>query len=158
MPPRARVVEVSNTDLVRNWRGFLERYHATTCALERALNDEHQLGMSEFEVLDRLAEWESASACAGAGKRVQELATNLHLSQSALSRVIARLERDGLVMRGMCPNDRRGIYVHLTEAGRGKYARALPTQRTVLARQFAAAPVAPPAKTKPKSKARAKAR
>ena len=151
---------MSNTDLVRSWRGFLERYHSTTCALERALNDEHQLGMSEFEVLDRLAEWESASSCAGAGKRVQELATSLHLSQSALSRVIARLERDGLVMRGMCPNDRRGIYVHLTEAGRGKYARALPTQRTVLARQFAAAPIGPVPAAKPRSKikARAKAR
>ena len=137
---------MSNYDLVRSWRTFLERYHSTTCALERALNEEHQLGMSEFEVLDRLAEWELAAACTGAGKRAQELAASLHLSQSALSRVIARLERDGLVTRGMCANDRRGIYVHLTEAGRSKHGRALPTQRTVLAAEFAAAAAQPRAR------------
>lgn len=131
--------DVSNGDLVHSWRHFLERYHSTTCALERALNEEHQLGMSEFEVLDRLAEWETVATCPGAAKRVQELATSLHLSQSALSRVIARLERDGLVMRGMCPNDRRGIYVCLTEEGRRRHAGALPTQRSVLAAEFAAA-------------------
>lgn len=126
--------------MVRTWRSFLERYHATTCALERALNDEHQIGMSEFEVLDRLAEWETAAGCVDAGRRIQDLAASLHLSQSALSRVVARLEGEGLVQRGMCPNDRRGIYVHLTEAGRSRYAQALPTQRSVLAAEFATPP------------------
>jgi len=158
--------KVSNTDLVRGWRSFLERYHSTTCALERALNDEHQLGMSEFEVLERLAEWETAAGCTGAGRRVQDLATSLHLSQSALSRVIARLERDGLVGRGMCPNDRRGIYVHLTEMGRSKHAKALPTQRTVLAAAFASAAATasksksqgrPPATRPTKTRSRTKA-
>ena len=144
-----KLADVSNTDLVRSWRGFLERYHSTTCALERALNDEHQLGMSEFEVLDRLAEWETAAARDGEGKRVQDLAASLHLSQSALSRVVARLERDGLVTRGMCSNDRRGIYVHLTELGRSKHARALPTQRMVLAAEFASAAAPPPASLRP---------
>jgi DNA-binding MarR family transcriptional regulator len=143
-----KLADVSNGDLVHSWRHFLERYHSTTCALERALNEEHQLGMSEFEVLERLAEWETAETCEGAAKRVQELATSLHLSQSALSRVIARLERDGLVMRGMCPNDRRGIYVCLTEEGRSRHARALPTQRSVLAAEFAAAAAAESAEQK----------
>ena len=143
MTEHGKLADVSDSDLVRTWRNFLERYHSTTCALERVLNDEHQLGMSEFEVLDRLAEWETAAACVGAGKRIQELATSLHLSQSALSRVIARLEREGLVMRGMCPDDRRGIYVHLTDAGRNRYAKALPTQRTVLAAEFAVSPGPP---------------
>jgi DNA-binding MarR family transcriptional regulator len=136
MPAHGKLGDVNGSDLVRTWRTFLERYHMATCALERALNDEHQLGMSEFEVLDRLAEWETAEACPGAGRRVQDLATSLHLSQSALSRVVARLEHNGLVMRGMCPNDRRGIYVHLTDIGRSKHAQALPTQRTVLAAHF----------------------
>jgi DNA-binding MarR family transcriptional regulator len=130
---------VTDTDLVRAWRSLLERYHSAACDLERALNDEHRLGISEFEVLDHLAESESSS-CETAARRVQELADSLHLSQSALSRVIARLERDGLVTRGMCSVDRRGIYVHLTEAGRSKHAGALPTQRAVLAAHFNASP------------------
>jgi DNA-binding MarR family transcriptional regulator len=39
----------------------------------------------------------------------------------------------GLVQRSLCDLDRRGIYVCLTEAGRRRYAEALPTQRAVLA-------------------------
>jgi DNA-binding MarR family transcriptional regulator len=83
--------------------------------------------VSEFEVLDRLVE---------GGKelnRVQELAQAAYLSQSALSRVIARLERDGLVDRSMCDVDRRGVYVCLTEEGRSRHAAAQATQRAVLA-------------------------
>ncbi len=114
---------------MRAWRGLLERYHETSCALERALNQEHQLGVSEFEVLDWLIETRSGDVDC----RVQELAAGVHLSQSALSRVIARLERDGLVDRAMCAEDRRGIYVNLTDAGRERHARARPTQRAVLA-------------------------
>ena len=64
--------------------------------------------------------------------RVQELADTVHLSQSALSRVIGRLERDGLVSRSLCPDDRRGIFVCLTDAGRAKHAEARRTHRAVL--------------------------
>ena len=49
--------------------------------------------------------------------RAQELADAVHLSQSALSRLIDRLEKHGLVERSLCGEDRRGIYVNLTEAG-----------------------------------------
>ena len=124
---------MSDRQLVRAWRGLLERYHATSCALERALNQEHQLGLSEFEVLDWLVETQSQHTDC----RVQDLAASVHLSQSALSRVIARLERDGLVTRAMCSEDRRGIYVHLTDAGRERHAVARPTQRAVLAAHLA---------------------
>ncbi len=55
------------------------------------------------------------------------------LSQSALSRLIGRLEQHGLVQRSLCDADRRGIYVCLTEDGRRRHAEALPTQRAVLA-------------------------
>jgi DNA-binding MarR family transcriptional regulator len=64
---------------------------------------------------------------------MQELAEAVHLSQSALSRVVARLEADGLVTRAMCSTDRRGIFACLTEAGRERYAAARPAHRAVLA-------------------------
>ena len=87
---------------------------ADDCALDDALA-EHGLGMSEFEVLERLA------CDCGERPRMQELAGAVHLSQSALSRTVGRLEKDGLVHRAMCPEDRRGIAVCLTAEG----ARAL---------------------------------
>lgn len=109
--------------LVSEWRGLLDRHAKAHCALERVLKD-HDLGVSEYEVLDRLASGEAA--------RVQELAASVHLSQSALSRVVARLERDGLATRGMCESDRRGIFVCISPAGRERLEAARPAHRQVL--------------------------
>ena len=57
----------------------------------------------------------------------------MHLSQSALSRVVGRLETDGLVTRAICDEDRRGIYACLTDRDRERYEQARPTHRRVLA-------------------------
>jgi DNA-binding MarR family transcriptional regulator len=112
--------------LVDSWRDLLDRHARVTGALERELEDQHGLGLSEFEVLDRLAT-KDTDAC-----RIQELTEAVHLSQSALSRVVARLEADGLVERAMCQEDRRGVFAQLTEAGRARHAQARPTHRRVL--------------------------
>jgi DNA-binding MarR family transcriptional regulator len=115
----------ADTELVDEWRALLARYARTVSALERRLHEEHDLGVSEYEVLERLATGRSS-------QRMQELADAVHLSQSALSRVVGRLEAEGLVTRGMCPEDRRGIYACLTPGGRERYDAARPTQRDVL--------------------------
>jgi DNA-binding MarR family transcriptional regulator len=62
----------------------------------------------------------------------------VHLSQSALSRVVARLEEQGLVVRSMCTEDRRGIYACLTDAGKKRHAKAYPTHRQVLQENLSA--------------------
>jgi DNA-binding MarR family transcriptional regulator len=98
-----------------------------TCALERVLQDEHGLGVSEFEVMERLAAPDKDQ------HRMQELAESVYLSQSALSRLIGRLESEGLVTRAICSEDRRGIFACLTERGRARYEAAKPSQRRVLA-------------------------
>jgi DNA-binding MarR family transcriptional regulator len=115
-----------DSELVEQWRALLDCHARTTGALEKVLQERHQLGVSEFEVLERLA------ACDAEQTRMQGLADTVHLSQSALSRLIGRLEQDGLVMRSMCSDDRRGIYACLTTAGRERYEAARPTQRQVL--------------------------
>jgi DNA-binding MarR family transcriptional regulator len=122
-------VTTRDDPLIDEWRDLLSRHSRTVCALDRELHDQHGIGMSEFEVLERLA--------ATSGARVQELAGVLHLSQSALSRAIARLEKDGLVNRAMCAEDRRGVSVCLTSAGRDRYEAARPTHRQVLAENLA---------------------
>ena len=113
-------------DLTGEWRDLLSRHARTVCALDDAL-EAHGLGMSEFEVLERLA------CDCGERPRMQELAAAVHLSQSALSRTVGRLEKDGLVERAMCPEDRRGVAVCLTPSGRERYEAAMPTHRRVLA-------------------------
>lgn len=114
---------------VREWRQLLARHADLSCALDRELQN-HGLGMSEYEVLERLAELPEQSA------RVQTIANSVHLSQSALSRVIGRLETAGLVAREMCPDDRRAITVRLTDEGLVRQTEARPTQRRVLAERL----------------------
>src|SRR5436190_9834585 len=119
------------TTLVGEWREILDRHARVSCALTHALEHQHGLGMSEFEVLERLAD---EGDCA---VRVHAIAEHVHLSQSALSRVIDRLEKHGLVKRGVCDNDRRAIFAELTPAGRDLYEAARPTHREVLERELA---------------------
>jgi len=125
-PPADDTIVRQVDDLVAGWHELRERHARATTALERALEDEHQLGVSEFEVLERLADAEE-STC-----RMQALHDTVHLSQSALSRVVGRLESAGLVERKMCADDRRGIFAALTDAGRARYEDARPTHRRVL--------------------------
>ena len=117
----------SADEVVGVWREIAARHAAVCSALERELGERHGLGVSDFEVLERLAE------SADHQFRAQELADAVHLSQSALSRLISRLEKSGLVERCLCDLDRRGIYVTLTDAGRQRHAEAAPTHRDVLA-------------------------
>jgi DNA-binding MarR family transcriptional regulator len=119
--------------VVTAWRQMAACHAAACAALERELGERHGLGVSDFEVLERLAESEEHKF------RAQDLAEAVHLSQSALSRLVDRLARHGLVERCGCEGDRRGIYVVLTDAGERRHAEAVPTHRDVLARTLPAA-------------------
>ena len=118
--------------VVAAWREMAACHAAACAALERELGERHGLGVSDFEVLERLAESD------GRKFRAQDLAEAVHLSQSALSRLVDRLARHDLVERCGCDVDRRGIYVVLTEAGERRHAEAVPTHRGVLARHLPA--------------------
>src|SRR5215831_21269966 len=111
--PAAAGVAAADVDA---WRALAASHAIVSCALDRELGERHGLGVSDFEVLERLAESEDHKF------RVQELANAVHLSQSALSRLIGRLEHHGLVQRCLCDKDRRGIYVTLTDEGRRRHA------------------------------------
>jgi DNA-binding MarR family transcriptional regulator len=123
----ASAMTPSDKALVDSWRELADRHARVTFALERVLQDEHGLGVSEFEVLERLAAPDKDQ------HRMQELADSVYLSQSALSRLIGRLESEGLVTRAICSEDRRGIFACLTPEGRSRYEAAKPSQRQVLA-------------------------
>lgn len=102
-------------------------YHTVLCKLDVALKRDHDLSSSEFEVLQVLYSDREAEAV-----RMNQLSEQVHLSQSALSRLVANLEGDGLVVRVMASSDRRSVVVSITEEGRQRYVDAKPTQRLVL--------------------------
>src|SRR6266496_2784648 len=122
-----KATTIERDELLDRW-GELEARHARVReAMEHALQREHRLSLSEYEVLRRLAEDPKGH------RRIQELAEEIHLSQSALSRLVQRLEDDGYVCRNVCDHDRRGVYACITDAGRQARSEAYPTQVSVLA-------------------------
>ncbi|MQY22416.1 MarR family winged helix-turn-helix transcriptional regulator [Nocardia macrotermitis] len=114
------------TALVGKWRELLDKHATVSCALEKELQQRHRIGLSEFETLDRLIDADCETY------RMSDLAADIYLSQSALSRAVARLERDGLVSRSMCSDDRRAIFVCLTDQGRTVHAESARTHREIL--------------------------
>jgi DNA-binding MarR family transcriptional regulator len=114
-------------DLVAVWRELMSSHARVSEALERELQRGHDLSLSEFEVLQRLVESDDGK------RRMQELADEIHLSQSALSRLVGRLENEGLATRAICDHDRRGIWACITPAGRTAQRKAETTHRQVLA-------------------------
>ncbi len=119
------VSDVAEKELVQEWHELLARYSAVFSALECRLQERHGIGANEFEALERVATGDSKC-------RSADLTEAIHLSQSATSRLVARLEKEGLVERALCEVDRRGIFVTITEAGREKYLAAKQTHREVL--------------------------
>jgi DNA-binding MarR family transcriptional regulator len=127
-------------ELAERWHDLMSDYHRTTCALDRALLAGHRITVSEFEVLQQLERTKGADGCV----KMQVLADHVHLTQSALSRLVGRLEKESLVERSICEDDRRSIWVRITDEGLQRFAQARPTQRAVLREQRL-----PPARTTP---------
>jgi len=98
---------------------FAEAFMGLSARLSEQLA-EHGLSGVEFEVLLRLGR------SPGETLRMSDLATQAMLSTSGLTRVVDRLEAQGLVVRMACPSDRRGTNAVLTEAGRERIATVLP--------------------------------
>jgi DNA-binding MarR family transcriptional regulator len=115
-------------ELQATWRELMASHARVSDALERSLQERHQLSLSEYEVLQRLVEASNGK------RRMQELADEIHLSQSALSRLVGRLEGAGLATRALCDHDRRGVWACVTPSGRAAHKQAAPTHRSVLAK------------------------
>ncbi len=70
------------------------------------------VSMQEYDVLYTL------TGCPDGRSRLRDLADHVRLSQPGLSRLVERMEVDGLVSRERDPQDGRGTLVALTDHGR----------------------------------------
>jgi DNA-binding MarR family transcriptional regulator len=103
------------------WRGLLRVHSALVKALDAELLAEHDLPLTSYEVLINL------QAAPGRRRRLAELADSVLLSRSGMTRLVDRLERDGLLERDMCSSDGRGVYAVLTDKGENLLSRARAT-------------------------------
>ncbi|GAA2308592.1 MarR family transcriptional regulator [Actinomadura sp. NPDC048955] len=105
------------------WRTMLRAQAQISRRLQADLLARHDLALGSYEVLVHLGE-------APHGRlRMNDLADRVLLSRSGLTRLVDRLERDGLVARQSCPSDARGLFAVLTARGRARLTEAAPTYR-----------------------------
>lgn len=99
--------------------------------LERELQAEQALPLAWYDVLVQLEE------APGNRLRMTELAGAVLLSKSGLTRLIDRMLAAGLVDRSLDPDDRRGVFVSLRDAGLERLREAAPTHMRGIQEHFA---------------------
>ncbi len=113
-----------------SWRSFLRAHARVVRELERELQAEQGMALTDYDVLVQLA------ASEGRRMRMSELADELLLSRSGATRLVDRLVAGGLVERVTCDTDRRGQWASLTGAGIERLRAASPTHLRGVAEHF----------------------
>jgi DNA-binding MarR family transcriptional regulator len=112
------------------WRGLLRVHSALVRQLDAELDAAHDLPLSSYDVLIYL------QTAPGKRLRMAELADSVLLSRSGVTRLVDRLERDGLIVRDTCTSDGRGCFAVLTDEGEALLARARPTHLAGVRERF----------------------
>ena len=118
---------------VEKWLEFNEKRRLTGEKIEDQLaTQEHKLSLNEFYTLYFLGQEDDEKL------RLQELQQKVGLSQSAMSRLVVRLERPecGAIERTTCNDDKRGVYIHLTDIGEDILKNTLPNISTIISESF----------------------
>jgi DNA-binding MarR family transcriptional regulator len=97
--------------VTKAWVGLVRARHAVVSAVEA---DAKEAGVLPLEWYDVLWDLERADG----GVRPFELEHRLLFAQYNLSRLVDRMEEAGLVKKVVCPSDKRGHMLFITEAGR----------------------------------------
>ncbi|MGN6246275.1 MAG: MarR family winged helix-turn-helix transcriptional regulator [Motilibacteraceae bacterium] len=103
------------------WRGWLRAHALVVRRLEADLLREQELPLASYDVLVQLVEAPDRRL------RMTELADAVLISRSGLTRLVDRLESEGLVRREPCVDDARGLNAVLTDAGYERLRQASST-------------------------------
>jgi len=114
------------------WVGLLHAHSSLVKQLDAELTNAHGLSLSGFEVLWRIAATENGRL------RMTDLAELVLLTPSGLSRLVDRLEADGMIDRVACPTDGRATNATITELGRQRLAEAQSTHFDGVRKRFLA--------------------
>src|SRR5437763_12946559 len=103
---------------VEAFKHLLRAHAAITRQLDRELVTEHGLTINDYEVLLRL------SRAPDQMMRRVDLAQQVLLTPSGITRLLEGLQRSGYVEKAACDSDARVVYAKLTDAGHEKLATA----------------------------------
>ena len=108
------------------WRALLNTHARITEAIERALVAAGLPQLAWYDVL-----WALQSS-PGKTLRMGELAEAVTISRSGLTRLVDRIEAEGLLERRAAPTDRRAVEVAITPDGTKLLRRMWPVYERVL--------------------------
>ena len=112
------VPKVSRAKAVQLWEGLARAHSTMTAALEKDMLPEAGMPLGWYEVLSHL------SRAPQGLMRFQDLAKVAGITDSGASRRLDQMIKAGLIDRKSCPTDRRGVYAHMTSAGKAGFERA----------------------------------
>jgi DNA-binding MarR family transcriptional regulator len=127
--PTTQIEELTPAELGA-WRGLLRVHTALVRQLDAELDAAHALPLTSYDVLIYL------QSAPGKRLRMAELADSVLLSRSGVTRLVDRLEREGLLVRDACVDDGRGLFAVLTDKGEELLARARPTHLAGVRERF----------------------
>jgi DNA-binding MarR family transcriptional regulator len=127
--PTRPVHELTGSELGA-WRGMLRVHAALVRELDAELDAAHELPLTSYDVLIYL------QSAPDKRLRMAELADSVLLSRSGVTRLVDRLEREGLIVRDTCTSDGRGCFAVLTDDGEQVLARARPTHLSGVRERF----------------------
>ena len=117
-------------EMVEAWRGILFAHARVLRGLEADLLEQHDLPVTWFDVMGRLRQ------ASGQRLRMHELEERSVFTRSGLTRLVDRIEEAGFVSRERTLEDRRGVYVAITQAGINKLDEVWPDHIVSIQKHF----------------------
>jgi DNA-binding MarR family transcriptional regulator len=111
-------VKLRTTEASETWRTVITAFTRVNGVLAEEMDAETDVSLDWYGILLML------SQAAGGTMRASDVADQMGLSRSGTTRLIDRLECDGLVERRSCGTDRRGTFVALTTQGEDTFKKA----------------------------------
>ena len=118
--PAARDTRWLSSEEQRVWRAYLHAVTLLEDHLDRQLQRDANMPHVYYGLLVQLGEAPERRL------RMTELARQAKITRSRLSHAVARLEKSGWVRRENCPDDKRGQFAVLTDAGYEVLRRTAP--------------------------------
>lgn len=116
--------------MLDTWRGFLFANAKVVRALDTDMIEQHDLSMTWFDLLSRIKQ------APGQRLRMHQLEEASLFTRSGITGLADRLEKAGFVRRERSAEDRRGVYLAITQAGIDKIDEVWPDHQLSIQKHF----------------------
>ena len=124
------MTEKLEQSMLDTWRGFLFANAKVVRALDTDMIEQHDLSLTWFDLLSRIKQ------APGQRLRMHQLEEASLFTRSGITGLADRLEKAGFVRRERSAEDRRGVYLAITQAGIDKIDEVWPDHQLSIQNHF----------------------